>query len=435
MKHLSIIFIICNFWSFGCSAADMFSPAQLLFEQLHKDPSCTDKREMLERNNNFSRSLMIYADIENAALVPIKEFGEFAEFFLNIIKQSTQGKLPNAEQYIDYFEEELRDFKSSNKTSYEWFFLFCDRLTYLVDVIAGHKLRTNFNTKFDLYKYTVVNFEDPCAWLHHDRYKKSCQKLGDRFTREMASPIALASLFPHVVCLPYSGELNDWDLVKNFPSRLRNNNLWLCGFVLEPINADGVRMSPAIFFTHDYHHLAVLLWALNSVSLAVNNTHVVSKILNNNAYEKIHEFVERGKKIFDQLLNQTINIIESNSLGYDDEKMFKFFTFLWTHEFRNSLLGRFYLMFDDELVSDHINDELYYFPLLPESLKKMTNLERKNAAISFARKYQQFLGKNLGEDLQNELIDYCETYGMVSGEKIMVTRKPFFRGYVLGTKI
>lgn len=383
-----------------------------LFEKL-RSPETQDKQELIGLYNKFSYSFMALEGMEKPWDISFPVFGKFAEIMLKKIENSIEEKpdcrknfiRDNHQNSINAFKKELSDYVEDNKTSYLWFLMYCDRLTALINKLFGYISITGFNTKFDVYKRRALCFSGPETWLTHEKYKDAQNRLGDRHTQEMLSLPALATLFPHVVCLPETFPLTDWDLVTNFPSKSRRQNLWFGAFSFTEVDADGAVMSPGTFFFHDMQHLAIEYSDFLSITFMVSDPNLVKAMFNRNFYSNVYKYLREGRDLFDRLHSKTIDLIIAKVTNSETKRMFEFFTFYWTHEGIINLQRRLYAAFhiDDFLYENVLNDKQYYLPLLSDRLQKLSQNERMNEVKRYAMEYNEFMKNEQDQNLQNNI--------------------------------
>ncbi len=318
--------------------------------------------EKLQTFKNFTGSIKRSGVRYNESL-PI--WGKLAEKYLEIAKGTLTT--PTQLEEVNYFINELQERAKSNTTTYEWFSLFCDRLTILM---SDPKLRGVATTDdlivFDFYRMNLERKKEKgiFCWLTHDSYLRACNEVGEKHTIDRYSPAALCKrLFPNVVMMPFPFDLDCSTIVLSFPELGENasedENLWLLGFVKKPEIADDILFSPSRFYMHDQFHL---LTYLSLLSFEINfypegSESPISHLIKNwqglalTALKKMKEIIRTSKIGDEKLINSFLAFIlfhekidslpvQLNRVVEMDQNQAKSLTGL-LHDFEGALTSRF----------------------------------------------------------------------------------------------
>lgn len=261
-------------------------------------------------------------------------WGDLADAYLDI---ATKVSLSDADKKVaEAFRDEITHKRDTGGQTYEWFVLFNDRLSILMtkevhrDVQKtengpGHTVRDV--TQFAEYKTKLMQdmHDGKPSWHTPEGYTKACNTIGDEFVRTNSSPLGLSKKFPNIVMMPYPFDLTVEELLLASPVPGKSN-FWALGCIPDMVVADGWKMPPAIFMTHDMFHLTAFLTEMGLIDV----------LFKNKAPEGLEEIIKRGNELYYNALTLCKDIVKGNPKNDESQKdqaqMDVFFGFLLFHE-------------------------------------------------------------------------------------------------------
>ncbi|MDP1975995.1 MAG: hypothetical protein Q8K37_08510, partial [Alphaproteobacteria bacterium] len=231
--------------------------------------------------------------------IPLPEFYDLAKALFHTIKNDSDNK----NNVIVKAENFLEEKKTNNLITYRWFLKFsglCAAIATIGHLDQSYRISLNNEGSYQQFLmnvYVKSNY-DPQA------YFDAIDTIGSPITHKTGSLNAMAKLFPEIVILPYPFDLNDVDIILNFPSRTKH--VWFAGFANCKVAADGHIYDPHHFFYHDILHLAILRQALST-----NN--IIFREMSYSQYVKdfSYEYFENNQKDRVQLYFDSLELTQN----------------------------------------------------------------------------------------------------------------------------
>jgi len=290
------------------------------------DGSGSNLDEAVKTFKNFTGSIK-RSKVKYDESLPI--WGKLAEKYLEIAKEALDSSTQFEE--VTYFINELKEREANKKTSYEWFFLFCDRLTILMtDPSLRGVVKNRPKLEIDEYRTALETHKEngKFSWLSADSFLRACPEVGLKHTAEHFSSAAhCKKYFPQIVMMPFPFGLDSSAIVDSLPDlHDEDENLWLFGFMQRAKIADSFLLTPSRYFTHDQLHLNGYLSLLlfQQIFFTENTKKLVEKL------------PEQWRGLVKQTLKKMKSIIREGKIE-KEKVMNSFFSFMLFHESADAL--------------------------------------------------------------------------------------------------
>jgi len=349
--------------------------------------------EATEHLDTYGRLAKIYLEIATHAF-------DVDKLYEN--NKSTTEERDKEKSLRTQFAIEIDDRLNKNTASFEWFSLFCERLSILMtEPAARDKWPSLFNSRFDNHKLLLSQGDD---WTSHEKFYARCVKAETMYWHKNISPLARCHTdYPSLIMLAYPFELSPKGLVLTTPG-IRANRFWPLGLCIKPCMADGAEITPALFLTHDDHH-----WRLIKSELMQWNVFY----LNDKRPEKYatRKHLNNGLILFIKTLNILYDIATKQEKGSDEAIMFMFFAFFVAHENSHpTLTDRISTLFSKYILSvkyKALKDRRYYGSLLPPSFfhrNLFWDRTKKNERLSYIKQFSEAFHKEVAAHQKFEKI-------------------------------
>jgi hypothetical protein len=322
--------------------AKLSREAQELNSQLsyNQDPRLHALLQMLKSQNLFKsgqRNLFLEMEVSFKSYFYRTEQFDLVEKLVESLELGKnlaylESLSVNESDLFEKFSHEIDESSQNCLDSYRWFVVFSSRLPFLSLHPKDRAQNTFiFNTGFSQYTGVIDALE---LWRTQETQTQFFQIAGDGPTKHYYSPLAMTSLYPMIIALPYPYSLNVSDMNKTFPSQ--NANIFPIGFPLLTAMIDGTRMTPHQTYIHDIHHAAILRAAIHSFGSR--------SLLSDEETSKVQELMMKGTIAFSKAIVELDQAIDEMPQETDTEKRkrseFEYFLFTIAHEDRMHLFSR-----------------------------------------------------------------------------------------------